>query len=108
MSDWRDEAACVGVDPEAFFPIGTTGPAVEQIEQAKAVCARCPVLGRCLAFAVEMGLTDGVWGGLSEEERKAMKRRAARTRQRAAAAPAPVEDVVIGGPVTAAVLEGVL
>ena len=40
--DWRHRALCRDEDPELFFPIGTTGPAVVQIEQAKAVCRRCP------------------------------------------------------------------
>ena len=41
--DWRDKAACLTVDPELFFPVGNTGPAVDQIEKAKTVCARCTV-----------------------------------------------------------------
>jgi len=40
---WRDRAARLGVDPELFFPIGNTGPAPLQIEEAKAVCCRCEV-----------------------------------------------------------------
>ena len=40
--DWRDRAACLDVDPELFFPIGNTGPALAQIEEAKAVCRTCP------------------------------------------------------------------
>ena len=39
--DWRDKAACLTVDPELFFPVGNTGPAVDQIEKAKTVCATC-------------------------------------------------------------------
>ncbi|MGD0687735.1 MAG: WhiB family transcriptional regulator, partial [Streptosporangiaceae bacterium] len=42
--DWRHHAACQDEDPELFFPIGNTGPALVQIEEAKAVCRRCPVL----------------------------------------------------------------
>ena len=41
--DWRDKAACLTADPELFFPVGNTGPAVDQIEKAKSVCARCSV-----------------------------------------------------------------
>ena len=44
--DWRHRALCRDEDPELFFPIGTTGPALVQIEQAKAVCQRCPVVRR--------------------------------------------------------------
>jgi len=72
--------------PELFFPIGNTGPALLQIEEAKAVCRRCPVMDQCLQWALESGQDSGVWGGLSEDERRAMKRRAARNRARQATA----------------------
>ncbi len=80
--DWRHEAACRDEDPELFFPIGNTGPALAQIEEAKKVCHRCPVKEACLAWALESGQDAGVWGGLSEDERRALKRRAARNRAR--------------------------
>jgi WhiB family redox-sensing transcriptional regulator len=79
--DWRDKAACLTVDPELFFPVGNTGPAVDQIEKAKSVCARCTVTEVCLQYALETGQDSGVWGGLSEDERRALKRRAARARR---------------------------
>jgi WhiB family redox-sensing transcriptional regulator len=79
--DWRDSAACLKVDPELFFPVGNTGPAVDQIEKAKAVCARCTVTEQCLQYALETSQDSGVWGGLSEDERRALKRRAARARR---------------------------
>jgi WhiB family redox-sensing transcriptional regulator len=72
---WRDQAACLDEDPERFFPVGTTGHALEQIEQAKAVCRSCPVISACLNWALETGQKDGVWGGTSEEERRKMRRR---------------------------------
>jgi WhiB family redox-sensing transcriptional regulator len=75
---WRDRAACLGVDPELFFPIGNTGPALLQIEEAKAVCRRCKVVEPCLSWAIEARQEDGVWGGLSADERRAVKRRNAR------------------------------
>ena len=80
--DWRHNAVCREEDPELFFPIGNTGPALLQIEEAKAVCRRCPVQEQCLQWALESGQDAGVWGGLSEDERRAMKRRAARNRAR--------------------------
>jgi WhiB family redox-sensing transcriptional regulator len=82
--DWRHRALCRDEDPELFFPIGTTGPALVQIEQAKAVCHRCPVTQSCLEWALAAGQDSGVWGGLSEDERRALKRRQARTRVRTA------------------------
>ena len=83
--DWRHRAVCREEDPELFFPIGTTGPAFDQTEQAKAVCRRCTVTEQCLAWAMESGQDSGVWGGLSEDERRALKRRNARARARAGA-----------------------
>ena len=80
--DWRHNAACLTEDPELFFPIGNTGPALLQIEEAKKVCRRCEVREQCLAWALEAGQDHGVWGGLSEDERRAMKRRQARSRLR--------------------------
>ncbi len=79
--DWRDRAACLDEDPELFFPIGNTGPALQQIEDAKAICRTCPVIDECLKFALENGQDAGVWGGLSEDERRALKRRKARARR---------------------------
>lgn len=85
-ADWRHRAACRNEDPERFFPVGNTGPALLQIEEAKAVCRRCPVQEQCLQWALETRQDAGVWGGLSEDERRAMKRRATRNRSRQAAA----------------------
>ncbi|PFG19171.1 WhiB family transcriptional regulator [Serinibacter salmoneus] len=79
--DWRHEAACLTEDPELFFPIGNTGPALAQIDEAKAVCQRCTVSDQCLKWALETGQDSGVWGGLSEDERRALKRRTARARR---------------------------
>ena len=82
--DWRHEAACREEDPELFFPIGNTGPALSQIDEAKIVCRRCSVTDTCLQWALESGQDSGGWGGLSEDERRALKRRAARNRVRTA------------------------
>jgi WhiB family transcriptional regulator, redox-sensing transcriptional regulator len=72
--DWADHAACLREDPELFFPNGNSGPALIQIEEVKAVCNRCPVVDACLRFALENGMTAGVWGGLTEGERRALTR----------------------------------
>ena len=79
--DWRDQAKCLSVDPELFFPVGNTGPAVDQIDRAKTVCSACPVTEYCLQYALDTNQDSGVWGGLSEDERRALKRRAARARR---------------------------
>ncbi|MFJ9406847.1 WhiB family transcriptional regulator [Streptomyces sp. NPDC101393] len=84
--NWRHHAVCRDEDPELFFPIGNTGPALLQTEEAKALCRRCPVMEECLQWALESRQAYGVCGGTSEEERQTMRRRAARKRARRAAA----------------------
>jgi WhiB family redox-sensing transcriptional regulator len=81
--DWRHQAACLNADPELFFPVGNTGPALMQIAEAKKVCRTCPVREPCLQWALDAGQDHGVWGGMSEDERRALRRRAARSRVRA-------------------------
>ena len=74
--DWRAKAACLDVDDaELFFPVGSTGPAKRQIERAKAVCSTCDSRVDCLEFAFEHNLDHGVWGGLSENERRSLRSR---------------------------------
>ena len=82
---WRDHALCRDTDPDLFFPVGTTGQALVSIDHAKRVCSECLVTDDCLDFALETNQDSGIWGGLSEEERRAIRRqraaamRAART-----------------------------
>ncbi|MEU2181054.1 WhiB family transcriptional regulator [Streptomyces thermolilacinus] len=76
--DWRHQASCRDEDPELFFPIGNTGPSLLQIEEARSVCRRCPASDRCLQWALDTRQEHGVWGGTSEDERRALRRRAAR------------------------------
>ena len=78
--DWRHRAICRDEDPELFFPVGNSGPALLQIAEAKAVCQRCPVTSECLSWALETGQDAGVWGAMSEDERRSLKRRRARAR----------------------------
>ncbi len=69
---WRDRAACLDADPDLFFPVGTTGPALRQVAEAKAICQACPVREPCLAWALGQGIL-GVWGGTTEDERRAIR-----------------------------------
>ena len=82
--DWRHRAACRDEDPELFFPIGTTGPSLLQVDEAKAVCQRCDAGDECLSWALDSDQDAGVWGGLSEDERREVKRRRVRTALRTA------------------------
>jgi len=75
--DWRETARCKEMDPDLFFPVGTTGPALLQIEAAKAVCRTCTVQTECLQYALDSNQEYGVWGATTEEERRYMRREAA-------------------------------
>ena len=79
--DWRVDAACRDTEPDLFFPVGTTGAAIEQISAAKAVCMQCAARFECLEFALATNQDSGVWGGTSEEERRSIRRRRARERR---------------------------
>lgn len=72
-NDWLATAPCKD-DPEAMFP----GTIEGQIEYAKSFCRRCPAIERCLQWALDTGEEHGVWGGLSEAERRSMKRNSGR------------------------------
>jgi WhiB family redox-sensing transcriptional regulator len=84
--DWRDQAACAAADPvtgfrydpELWFPIGLSAAAILQGAEAKSVCYRCPVVQACLESG--MGETDGVYGAMTAEERRKLKRRRQRER----------------------------
>lgn len=80
-ADWRSRSACLDEDPELFFPIGVTWPSVIQEAQAKAVCAGCPVRATCLEWAAEINVSDGIWGGLTADEIRNLKRRRTRGSQ---------------------------
>ncbi|MBK9179322.1 MAG: WhiB family transcriptional regulator [Acidimicrobiales bacterium] len=73
-TDWRESAACRDTDPDLFFPVGTTGPALEQIAAAKAVCGECDAQSSCLEFALATNQDSGIWGGTSEEERRKLRK----------------------------------
>ena len=83
-AEWRRDAACRDTDPDLFFPVGTTGPAIEQIENAKAVCRVCPAQTLCLEYAIDTNQDSGIWGGTSEDERRQIRKQTQqRTRQMA-------------------------
>ena len=71
---WRRDAACRDTSPDLFFPVGTTGQALVQIDQARAVCDTCPVQVECLQFALATNQDSGVWGGTTEEDRRKLRR----------------------------------
>ena len=70
-SSWQERALCAQTDPEAFFPEkgGST-------REAKRVCLSCDVRGECLEYALMHDERFGIWGGLSERERRKLKKRA--------------------------------
>jgi len=70
---WRQAAACRDIDPDLFFPIGTSGPAAGQIAEAKRVCRTCPVRTPCLGWAINHYQDYGIWGGMTEPERQALR-----------------------------------
>ncbi|WP_433017983.1 WhiB family transcriptional regulator [Kribbella sp. CA-294648] len=78
--DWRHRAACLSEEADLFFPIGSSDAAYQQIDEAKAVCHRCDVRAECLDWALRIGQDHGVWGGLSPDERDALRRRTRRQR----------------------------
>jgi WhiB family transcriptional regulator, redox-sensing transcriptional regulator len=82
-NDWRHLAACRSTEPDLFFPIGTTGPAIDQIEAAKRVCRGCDAQEPCLDFALATNQESGVWGGTSEEERRKLRKAWLAARRRA-------------------------
>lgn len=82
--DWWRQAACREADPELFFPVAARGPGARETARAKAVCSACRVRRQCLQYALATRQLHGVWGGTSEDERRALKRRGARARVRTA------------------------
>ncbi|RJQ68174.1 WhiB family transcriptional regulator [Pseudonocardiaceae bacterium YIM PH 21723] len=69
--DWQENALCAQTDPEAFFPEkgGST-------REAKRICTGCEVRAECLEYALAHDERFGIWGGLSERERRKLKKRA--------------------------------
>lgn len=76
--DWMDRALCTETDPELFFP--TTE--VQTTREAKRICMACDVRAECLAYALAGDIPHGIWGGMSDRDRRRMRR--ARAGERAA------------------------
>lgn len=72
--DWQHQAGCQGEDPELFFPVGSSGPALLQTTEAKLVCRGCPVVSECLEWALTTGQDAGIFGGTTPDERRVMNR----------------------------------
>ncbi|MFJ3714374.1 WhiB family transcriptional regulator [Streptomyces sp. NPDC090057] len=73
-SDWRDQAACVGEDPEVFFPLADFSAPGAEASLARAICRRCPVIIACRTWAIEQGEDDGIWGATTAVQRRAIRR----------------------------------
>ena len=79
---WLQNGACRLADADLHFPVGESKEAKEQTAKAKAVCRGCPVQERCLQWALETKQDVGVWGGLSEKDRRRLHgRKTFRTRE---------------------------
>ena len=95
--DFRHQGACRGEDPELFFPIGDTSdpksPAYLQAQESKEICGYCPVIDQCRKWAFETNQQHGTWGGLTEQERRSLKRKENRERRQEQQKPA-VQEVI--------------
>ena len=69
--DWRGLGSCSKTDPDLWFAVG----AMEH-KQAKRICRECPVQSQCLAYAMDAPVDHGIWGGLTERERRRFRRQA--------------------------------
>jgi WhiB family transcriptional regulator, redox-sensing transcriptional regulator len=69
---WQERSACFGIDPDVFFPISE-----EEAGPALAFCSACTIREECLSWALKNGERYGVWGGLTEQERRRLSRQVA-------------------------------
>jgi WhiB family redox-sensing transcriptional regulator len=83
---WWDLAACQNAEPELFFPISATAASAITVERAKRVCSACPVRSACLRYALDHRQEQGIWGGLTDEERQLARRRTDVSERRESAA----------------------
>lgn len=85
VDDWMERGACVGTPPHLFF-----SELLEEIEHAKSICAVCPVELECREYAQQTRPSGGVWGGMSESERRGTHRRELRAARVVASPPRSV------------------
>lgn len=71
--DWRKRAVCRKEDPEIWFPVGHTGPALAQTEMAKALCRTCPVLEECAEWALSAHEEWGIAAAMTPAERRGIR-----------------------------------
>lgn len=71
---WMDDAACLDQDPEIFFPVTSLEDSAAW-DEPRGVCERCPVRAECLQLALDQGSSDGMYGGLTPDERRNLTRR---------------------------------
>lgn len=69
--DWRAGALCARTDPDLFFAVGA-----REHREAKSICKQCPVRRQCLVYAMEGPIDHGIWGGMTERERRRFRRQA--------------------------------
>ncbi|HCA87553.1 MAG TPA: hypothetical protein DEQ61_20040 [Streptomyces sp.] len=81
-TDWRDQALCREVDPEIMFPESSQ----TAIDEAKQLCARCPVIDACSEWAITTGEQFGIWGGMDQGQRAKARRERGFTAARTPAA----------------------
>lgn len=72
VPEWQDKAACIGYDPDLWFP---EWPKPNEYRQARRICSGCPVRSECLQFALESDNRYGMFGGLTPGERESIKMR---------------------------------
>ena len=75
IDEWWSVAACRDAEPELFFPISATSASSARVTHAKLICASCQVRSNCLRYALDHRQEHGIWGGLTEEERRRIPRR---------------------------------
>ncbi len=72
---WMHRAACLGANPELFYPVGQSCAAQARTRKAIRICERCDVLDECLTYALDRAYDEGIWGGMAEEERRQLRKR---------------------------------